>query len=321
MPPTRFEDSPRNEIFRAAQPHFCDIARMPEKVARRRVILDTDTFNEVDDQFALAHLLLSPNEVEVEAVYAAPFFNDRSSGPADGMEKSYEEILRVIDLVDGPRPPVFRGSTSYLPGAAQPVKSAAAADLVERAMSVKEGERLYVAGIAAATNLASALLLEPKIASRITLIWLGGHGPHWPDTREFNLHQDLHAARTLLDSPVPLVLLPCHPVTSHLIVTVPELEKHLAPHSKLGAYLTDIVRHYGNNSPGWSKVIWDISASAWLINPGWMMTREEPSPLLLDDVTWGDRAGRRPIQIAHGLNRDAIFADFYAKAARAGKPA
>jgi hypothetical protein len=123
----------------------------------------------------------------------------------------------------------------------------------------------------------------------------------------------------LFDSPVPFVMIPCFPVASHLIITVPELEKHLAPHSKLGKYLTDIVRGYGDNSPGWSKVIWDISASAWLLKPEWISSREEPAPLLLDNVTWGDRTGRRPIQIAHGLNRDAIFADFYAKAARAGK--
>jgi purine nucleosidase len=294
---------------------------MPETRPRRRVVLDTDTYNEVDDQFALAHLLLSPEEVEIEAVYAAPFFNDRSSSPADGMEKSYDEIARVIDLVGGPRPPVFRGSTSYLPGLAQAVKSAAAADLVERALAVKEGERLYVAGIGAPTNLASALLLEPKIADRITLIWLGGHGPHWPHTREFNLQQDLQAARVLLDSPVPLVLLPCYPVTSHLIVTVSELEAQLERPSKLGAYLTKIVRHYVDASLGRSKVIWDISASAWLVNPSWIFTKEEPSPLLRDDVTWGDRTGRRPIQIAHGLNRDAIFEDFFTKAARAEKSA
>jgi len=294
---------------------------MPETKSRRRVVLDTDTYNEVDDQFALAHLLLSPEEVEIEAVYAAPFFNERSSSPAEGMEKSYDEIGRVIDLVGGSRPPVFRGSTSYLSSSSQAVKSDAAVDLVERALAVKEGERLYVAGIAAATNLASALLLEPKIADRIEIVWLGGHGPHWPDTREFNLQQDFHAARVLLDSPVPLTLLPCFPVASHLIVTVPELEKYLEPQSKLGAYLTDIVRHHGDNSPGWSKVIWDISASAWLVNPDWIAAREEPSPLLCDDVTWGDRTGRRSVQIAHGLNRNAIFADFYAKAARAGKPA
>ncbi len=292
---------------------------MLESRSRRRVVLDTDTYNEVDDQFALAHLLLSSEEIEIEAVYAAPFFNNRSSSPADGMEKSYDEIARVIELVGGSQPPIFRGSTSYLPGPHVAVESAAATDLIERAMALRDGERLYVAGIAAATNLASALLLQPGIADRITLVWLGGHAPQWVDTREFNLQQDLNAARVLLDSLVPLILIPCCPVASHLIVTVPELEKHLAPHSKLGAYLTDIVRNYGDNSPGWSKVIWDISASAWLVNPELISTQREPSPLLQDNLTWGERTGRRQIQIAHGMNRDAIFADFFKKAALAGK--
>jgi hypothetical protein len=80
---------------------------------RRRVVLDTDTYNEVDDQFALAHLLLSDECVSLEAVYAAPFFNERSSGPADGMEKSHEEILRVLELVGKkPEPKALRGSRS-----------------------------------------------------------------------------------------------------------------------------------------------------------------------------------------------------------------
>lgn len=94
---------------------------IPDSV-RPCAVLDTDTFNEVDDQFALAHLLLSSTSVNLEAVYAAPFFNTRSTGPADGMEKSYEEIHRVLKLVGGEaRPPVFRGSTAYLPSARTPV--------------------------------------------------------------------------------------------------------------------------------------------------------------------------------------------------------
>ena len=58
-----------------------------------RMVLDTDTYNEIDDQFAVVYALISP-ELDVQAVYAAPFHNNRSSGPGDGMEKSYEEILR-----------------------------------------------------------------------------------------------------------------------------------------------------------------------------------------------------------------------------------
>jgi len=281
---------------------------------RRRVVLDTDTYNEVDDQFALAHLLLSPERIDLEAVYAAPFFNERSASPADGMEKSYEEILRVLELIQ-PRqvPEVFRGSTAFLPDATTPVESAAAVDLVERALASKE-EKLYVVAIGAATNVASALLLEPKIAEYIVLVWLGGHAPYWPNTREFNLKQDLHAARVLLDNDVPLVLIPCNPVASHLITTVAELEEQLAPHSKLGAYLTKIVHDHKGNPPGWSKIIWDISASAWVIEPDWVPTDPVPSPILRDDLTWELRSDRRQILVARQVHRNKIFGDFFAKA-------
>jgi len=285
-----------------------------------RVVLDTDTYNEVDDQFALAHLLLSPERVNVEAIYAAPFDNQRSSGPADGMERSHEEILRVLDLV-GPRrrPPVFRGATAFLPTVNTPVNSDAVEDLVERALAVKDGERLHVIGIAAATNIASALLAAPEITDKILVVWLGGHGLHWPHTREFNLQQDPYAARVLLDANVPLVLLPCQPVASHLISTVAELEEHLAPHSELGRYLTGIVRGYAGNPVAWSKVIWDIAASAWVINPVWVPTDEAPAPILRKNFAWELQSCRRKIQVAREVDRDAIFADFFARARSAKK--
>jgi purine nucleosidase len=282
-----------------------------------RVVLDTDCYNEVDDQFALAHLLMSPEKLRLEAVYAAPFHNSRSSGPAEGMEKSYEEILRVLDLVKTTeRPPVYRGSTAWLPSANEPVESPMVTDLVHRARTTPEGERLTVVAIGAITNVASALLTAPDIAEKIEVVWLGGHAPYWDHTKEFNLKQDLHAARVVLDSPAPLVLVPCEPVTSHLLTTVAELEALLAPYSALGKYLTDIVRQYnGKNEPAWSKVIWDIAASAWVINPAWLRVVDAPSPVLRDDVTWDPAPGpRHLIKIVRSLNRDAIFADFFAKA-------
>ena len=60
---------------------------------RVRMVLDTDTYNEIDDQFALVYTLLSPDRLDLAAIYAAPFHNNRSSGPEDGMQRSYEEIL------------------------------------------------------------------------------------------------------------------------------------------------------------------------------------------------------------------------------------
>lgn len=283
--------------------------------SRRRVVLDTDTYNEVDDQFALAHLLFSEDQVALDAIYAAPFLNKRSNSPEDGMEKSHEEIFRVLDAVEPRvRPPVFKGSTRFMRDPQDVVESATVSDLVERAMNA--AETLYVLAIGAPTNVASALIAEPRIAEKIVVVWLGGHSPQWPNANEFNLRQDIHASRILLEAKAPLVLLPCNPVASHLITTVSELETHLAPFSKLGAYLTKCVADYEGNPIGWSKQIWDIAVSAWAIHGPWVTTCRAPSPILRDDLTWDlSEMGRRPtIEIAYKLHRDPIFADFFRKA-------
>ena len=56
-------------------------------------VLDTDAYNEIDDQFAIAYLLRSADRIHTEAIYAAPFHNAKSTGPENGMELSYNEIL------------------------------------------------------------------------------------------------------------------------------------------------------------------------------------------------------------------------------------
>ncbi len=65
---------------------------LPRPGAKVRAVLDTDTdtYNEIDDQYALAYTSLSEN-IDLEAVYAAPFTNERSTSPADGVEKSFQE--------------------------------------------------------------------------------------------------------------------------------------------------------------------------------------------------------------------------------------
>ena len=76
------------------------------------VVLDTDTYNEIDDQFALSYLLRSPEEVNLKAVLVAPFKNYRAATPGEGMEKSYEEIMRLLTVCDREdfKPMVYKGS-------------------------------------------------------------------------------------------------------------------------------------------------------------------------------------------------------------------
>ena len=51
---------------------------------KKSVILDTDTYNEVDDQYALAYAMLSPDKVNVLAITVAPFKNSRAKTPGEG---------------------------------------------------------------------------------------------------------------------------------------------------------------------------------------------------------------------------------------------
>ena len=291
--------------------------RLRPPTGKVRMVLDTDTYNEIDDQFALVHALLSPEQMSVEAVYAAPFFNSRSTGPAEGMEKSYEEILRVLDRLgvaaDGL---AFRGSAGYLPERGRPCVSDAAEDLVARALRAEDAP-LYVVAIGAITNVASAILLRPEIVERIVVVWLGGQPLHWPTAREFNLQQDPHASRLVLDCGVPLVQIPCSGVSSHLLTTVPEIERYVEGQGAIGDYLAGIFKAYHADHFAWSKVIWDIAGIAYLINSSLVPTELVHSPILTDQLTWSVDRSRHSVRFATHVKRDPIFRDLFTKVAQA----
>lgn len=287
----------------------------PSGDRRIRMVLDTDTYNEIDDQFAVTYAMLSQDRLDIEALYAAPFHNDRSSGPAEGMEKSYEEIHRVLDRlnVDKSTIPVLRGSTSFLPSLEQPVRSEAVEDLIQRAMGMPDDEPLYVLAIGAITNVASALLLEPRITDKIVIVWLGGHALHHPHTREFNLEQDVLSARVVFDSGAPVVLIPCLGVTSHLLTTLPEMERYVKGQGAIGDYLTQIFEEYTSNHFGYSKVIWDISAVAYLLLERSTQSELIHSPIVTDQVTWSVDQRRHFIRYVSTIHRDVVFKDLFTK--------
>jgi inosine-uridine nucleoside N-ribohydrolase len=279
------------------------------------MVLDTDTYNEIDDQFAVAYSILSPEKLEVEAIYAAPFFNNRSSGPQDGMEKSHEEILRLLERLEiSSENFVFKGAIEFLPENKIPWRSDAASDLVKRAMR-PDNEPLFVVAIGAITNIASAILIDPEIIKNIVVVWLGGHALHWPDTDEFNLRQDVAAAQVVFDCGVPLVHIPCYGVTSHLHTTVPEMREYVKGRGRIGDYLFETFSDYSAEHCGWSKPVWDLAAIAYLINPDWVPTQIVHSPILTNQKTWSIDRSRHLMRSAFMVNRDPIFKDLFAKLA------
>jgi len=310
-------------------PDSTRLERLQPPDGKVRMVIDTDTYNEIDDQFAVVHALLSPEKIIVEGIYAAPFFNHRSKGPGEGMDLSYAEILRLLERLHiSPNGLAFRGSPGFLEDYDQPFESEAVSDLIERAM--QSVEPLYVVAIGALTNIASAILIEPRIIEKIVVVWLGGTALHWPDANEFNLMGDVLASRLVLDCGVPLVLIPCAGVTSHLRTTVSEIDLYIQGKGKIGDYLAETFKSYSDDHFAWSKEIWDVVAIAYLINSDWVPSQLISSPIIAQrppttepgsnpypwekqDLSWSFDDSRHTIRCAYFVDRDPIFRDLFTK--------
>ncbi len=278
----------------------------------KSIILDTDTFNEIDDQFALAYAMLSPERIRLLSVNAAPFLNSRSSSPADGMMKSYNEIKRVMNLVDPKAEiPYYKGSERFLTDKKAPVESEAADNIINTVMN--SNERIYIVAIGAITNVASAIIKCPEIVNRTTVIWLGGHALTYKDTKEFNLYQDVMSAQVVFDSGIPLVQIPCAGMCTEFITTIPELEYYLRGKNELCDYLVDIVRSYTKKPYGWSKVVWDVTAVAVLTCPEAFRFSIIPRPFVTAEGRYAFDGERDQYIYVNKLARDPIYADLFTK--------
>ena len=330
--------------------------RLLPPTGKVKLVLDTDTFNEVDDQFELTWALTHPEKLDIQAIYAAPFNNERVAGPEEGMLRSYQEIKTVMNNAGMPdKSPVYKGSTHYLENNNTPVESDAVDDLIKRAHDCID-EPLYVVATGAITNVASALIKDPSIADKIVVIWLGGQPLYWSTTFEFNLSQDKIGVNHILATKVPFILIPTMSVASELVTTNHELDHYLKNTSKSGEYLrktiSDFIEDIGENGDGGlkrlttesgnpylrnlsdydeaeypnepspvaeSKIIWDIATVAFLVNPLWTKSELVSAPILNDNETWTLTTDNHPIRVMRYLDRDAIFGDLFEKIAKLPK--
>ena len=275
------------------------------------VVLDTDAYNEIDDQYAIAYMLCNPEKLNVKAIYAAPFYGAKASSAKMGMEKSYDEIKKVLGLMKYTRldNEIYKGSESFMSDDKIPVVSPAAEHLAKFAENYSPENPLYVIAIGAITNVASAILLNPAITENIVIVWLGGHALHWGDCREFNLINDVSAARVVFGCGAPLVQLPCFGVVTNFTISGAELEKWLLGKNDICTYLAqntiDEANEYANGKP-WTRVIWDVTAVAWLIDGCFMDERIERSPVPTYDGNYAYEGNRHFYKYVYNINRDSL---------------
>ena len=233
------------------------------------------------------------------------------------MEKSYNEILNILSLV-GSDIPVYKGSDSFLKDENTPVLSEASAHLVSLAKEYSCEKPLYVVAIGAITNVASAIISAPEIKDNIVVVWLGGHAHHFSDTKEFNMHQDIAAARVVMGCKAPFVQLPCMGVVSEFRLSEAEIEKWLMGHGALaeylGSYTLKEARTYAHGRP-WTRVIWDVTAVAWLLNDDgrFMRSRIEKARLPGYDGIYESTPCEHSIRYVYSINRDALMHDLISK--------
>ncbi|MBQ5886742.1 MAG: nucleoside hydrolase, partial [Clostridia bacterium] len=173
----------------------------------------------------------------------------------------------------------------------------------------------------AITNVSSALVMDPTLKERITVVWLGGHSIHFAHNKEFNLRQDVAGARVLFGCGVPLVILPCAEVVRAFTLSGPELEYWLAGKNPLADYLAkNTIREAESYAKGtaWTRPIWDVTAVAWLLNDKdrFMTSYLIPAPIPEYDHHYAFDYTRHMIRYVNWIHRDALMTDMLTKLAK-----
>ena len=303
---TRFERVKRwNEIYSKISSFY-----KKDNKERINVILDTDTYNECDDQFALSYMLLSQDRFNIEAITVAPYHHDNDISVEEGQEKSYQEILKICNWLNfDTRNKVFKGSNGYIENGNNETNEA-----VEKIIEIaKKNDKTYIMAIGAITNVALAIKKAPDIINKIEIIWLGGHSPICDNNKEFNFRQDIQAIKEIFESKVDLTIIPCKSVASNLKISIYELEHYLKGKSELCNYLCSRFYNDGIHGIQTRRVIWDISVIAYLINKDWFEEKKMDCPKINKDLSYSFNKNDRKIKFVTYLNSDKIYNDLFNK--------
>jgi purine nucleosidase len=210
-----------------------------------RVIIDNDFSGDPDGLVQLAHHVLSPS-VEIRAVIGSHL---RAGDPFDSSEVTAENACRraedvLVALGGAGEITVLPGSNVSLADERTPIASPGALAIVAEAMRDDTELPLFIACGASLTELASAWLIEPRIADRLTAVWIGGQEhpelavpPPHADAVEYNLNIDVTAARVVFnDSTIPIWQVPRDAYRQALLSRA-ELETRIRPHGAIGELL------------------------------------------------------------------------------------
>jgi len=292
---------------------------------RTRIIIDSDANNELDDQHAIAYVLLNPGTFDVEGITVNKTFGGGS------IREQAEEAERVVKLCGrSPGVGVYEGAT----GGFREIRgnldrqsfdgSAAVNFIIERA-EARDSRPLVILAIGKLTNVGLALVRQPAIGKRIRIVWLGSN---YPDPGEYNFENDTAAVNYCLGIRVPMeiatVRYGASTGTAAVQASVDEIRarmkgkgpriaqkvtgRHGGEFECFGDYSIDLFEHVSEKT----RSLYDMAAAAIVKNPAWSDAVVIHAPRFQDGRWIEQPANPRTIVIRENFDSAKIMRDFYA---------
>ena len=280
-------------------------------VAQQRVpmVLDTDIGGDIDDAFALALVLSSP-ELDLRAVTTV-------TGDTNARARIAAKMLWEAGKRDVPVAAGAPGSKMDIPQAAWAAGFTAPSLLSENAIELMKAEidrgrgQTVIVAIGPLTNLAELFKKYPQSKERIKRIVLmggsiaRGYYPGSGATAEYNIAADVTAARIVFSSGVPIVMAPLD-VTARLQIQGSQLQKVIAGSDPLAKALHALYALWGQPTP----TLHDPMAVSLLIDLQLCTTR--PLTVEIDDQGMTRAIEGKPSNAIVAVETDpARFLAFY----------
>jgi purine nucleosidase len=251
---------------------------------RRRIIIDTDPG--LDDAVAILFALAAVDELEVLGIVAVagnlPLF------------ETERNARRICALAGRPELPIYAGCErpllrplatadrihndprleAVLPEAAMPLQAQHGVDFLIETLRSADLSTITLCALGPLTNIAMALVKAPEVVGKVReLAVMGGArfqlGNVTP-AAEFNIHVDPHAAAIVIDSGIPITMIPLD-VTHQLITTEPRLAALQALPNRCGKAVAELLAAFERNRRAKfgerAKALHDPAVIGYLLRP------------------------------------------------------
>jgi len=296
-----------------------------ENDTRPEVIFDTDANNELDDQHAIAYLLMNDDIFNIAAITTNVTAKD------GGIQAQVDEAERVAKLVDK--------KVDILPGATEKFEEILpnigrerfdGCESVNRIIEVADRHTpdnpLILIAVGKMTNVALALAKKPEIIPNIRLVFLGTNFPSYEN--EWNVVNDIPALNYVLSTDIRFeivtvryseptgtdaVRISIDQVRSDFAGIGPKVDptpgRHSGEFTNFGDYSVSLFENIQLHENG-TRALYDLVTVAIVKNPSWGTPTEIPAPYLEGNEWIIQNDNPRKITLWTDFNRDAIIGDF-----------